>query len=73
MSNTDETRKTDLGRDAASSSMGDSDTGPKPQRIGPAPEPEGGKATPMEQKADVSNQFAAAESRRDVAGGVKGT
>lgn len=73
MSNTDTTRRTDLGRDAASSTLGDDDTGPKPARLGPAPEADGGKTTPMNEKADVANQFAAAESRRDVAGGVKGT
>ncbi|KQT47422.1 hypothetical protein ASG43_09890 [Aureimonas sp. Leaf454] len=73
MSNTDETRRDDLGRDAASSTLGDGDTGLKPARLGDAPEPTGGKPTPMEQTADVANQSAAAESRRDVAAGVKGT
>ena len=73
MSNVDNNRRTDIGRDAVSSTLGDDDTGPKPARLGPAPEPDGGKTTPMEQKADVRNQVSAAESRRDVASGVKGT
>ena len=48
------------------------DTGPKPARLGTAPEPKGGKATPMEEKADLSNRIAAVESRRNVTGGVEG-